>query len=76
MGERRGAAIRIGHLRKEYGNCDYDVRQNISAFDLYQIPFHSEHAVLREVLGGWAFAHEGILAVPGSGLGSQGSYAS
>jgi hypothetical protein len=45
-----------GELSRSYGSCDYDVRQNISAFDLYQIPFHSEHAVLREVLGGWAFS--------------------
>jgi Carboxypeptidase regulatory-like domain len=45
-----------GELSRSYGSCDYDVRQNISAFGLYQIPFHSEHAVLREVLGGWAFS--------------------
>ena len=32
-----------GDLRKEYGNCDYDVRHNLSAFGIYEIPFHSSH---------------------------------
>jgi hypothetical protein len=41
------------------------VRHNISAFGLYQIPFHSTHAVLRHILGGWsvsetAFIHSGL----------------
>ena len=35
-----------GDLRKEYGNCDYDVRHNLSAFGIYEIPFHSSHALL------------------------------
>ncbi|MGO8718438.1 MAG: carboxypeptidase regulatory-like domain-containing protein [Acidobacteriaceae bacterium] len=45
-----------GELSKQYGDCDYDVRHNISAFGLYHIPFHSQHAVLRQLLGGWAFS--------------------
>ena len=45
-----------GELSRSYGSCDYDVRHNISAFGLYQIPFHSSHAVLRQVLSGWAFS--------------------
>jgi hypothetical protein len=45
-----------GELSRSYGNCDYDVRHNISAFGLYQVPFHSRHALLRQVLGGWAFS--------------------
>ena len=45
-----------GELSRSYGNCDYDVRHNISAFGLYQIPFTSRHALLREFLGGWAFS--------------------
>ena len=28
-----------GELSRNYGNCDYDVRQNVSAFGIYQIPF-------------------------------------
>ncbi|MGD0097460.1 MAG: TonB-dependent receptor [Terracidiphilus sp.] len=54
-----------GSLRKEYGNCDYDVRHNLSAFGIYAIPFHSSHRVLRQSLGGWqlsqtAFLHSGL----------------
>jgi hypothetical protein len=54
-----------GSLRKEYGNCDYDVRQNLSAFGIYMIPFHSIHPLLRQMLGGWqmsetAFLHSGL----------------
>jgi Carboxypeptidase regulatory-like domain len=54
-----------GDLRKEYGNCDYDVRHNISAFGIYDIPFHSSHTVLRYMLSGWqvsqtAFLHSGL----------------
>lgn len=45
-----------GELSRSYGNCDYDVRHNISAFGLYQFPFHSHHALLRHALGGWAFS--------------------
>ncbi len=45
-----------GELSRSYGGCDYDVRHNISAFGLYQVPFHSSHALLRQVLGGWAFS--------------------
>lgn len=54
-----------GELSRQYGDCDYDVRHNISAFGLYQIPFHSPHAVLRQIFGGWsvsetAFIHSGL----------------
>jgi hypothetical protein len=50
-----------GELRRQYANCDYDVRHNISAFGLYQIPFHSKHAVLRQMLGGWSFSETAFL---------------
>ena len=54
-----------GDLRKEYGNCDYDVRHNLSAFGIYEIPFHSSNALLRYMLSGWqvsqtAFLHSGV----------------
>jgi len=45
-----------GELSRQYGDCDYDVRHNISAFGIYEIPFRSAHAVLRAVLGGWSFS--------------------
>ena len=34
-----------GSLRPEYGNCDYDVRHNLSAFAVYEIPFRSSQRV-------------------------------
>ena len=54
-----------GDLRKEYGNCDYDVRHNLSAFGIYEVPFHSSHALLRQAFSGWqvsqtAFLHSGL----------------
>jgi hypothetical protein len=54
-----------GSLRREYGNCDYDIRHNLSAFGVYEIPFHSNHRLLNRVLGGWqysetAFLHSGV----------------
>jgi hypothetical protein len=45
-----------GELRRQYASCDYDVRHNVSAEGLYQVPFHSSHAILRQVLGGWSFS--------------------
>ena len=45
-----------GELRRQHGDCDYDVRHNISAFGIYQIPFRSAHAPLRAMLGGWSFS--------------------
>ena len=45
-----------GELSRQYGDCDYDVRHNISAFGIYQIPFRSSHAPLRALLGGWSFS--------------------
>ncbi len=45
-----------GELSRSYGSCDYDVRHNVSAFGLFRVPFHSSHALLRQVLGGWAFS--------------------
>ncbi|MGP8268704.1 MAG: carboxypeptidase regulatory-like domain-containing protein [Terracidiphilus sp.] len=54
-----------GELRRQYGDCDYDVRHNISAFGIYQIPFSSTHALRRDLFGGWslsetAFFHSGL----------------
>ncbi len=54
-----------GSLEKEYGNCDYDIRHNISGFGIYEIPFHSADGVLRRMFGGWqvsqtVFLHSGV----------------
>src|SRR5271157_132470 len=45
-----------GELSRQYGDCDYDVRHNISAFGIYRIPFSSTHALLRTVFSGWSFS--------------------
>jgi hypothetical protein len=50
-----------GELSRQYASCDYDVRHNISAYGLYQVPFHSSHAFLRQMLGGWSFSETGFL---------------
>ncbi len=54
-----------GELRRQYSSCDYDVRHNVSAFGIYQVPFHSSHSVFRQLLEGWslsetAFLHSGL----------------
>ena len=54
-----------GELTREYGDCDYDVRQNLSAFGIFAIPFSSRHAPLRALFRNWsfsqtAFAHTGL----------------
>ena len=50
-----------GELGRQYASCDYDVRHNVSAYGLYQIPFHSKHAALRQIFGGWSFSQTAIL---------------
>ena len=50
-----------GELRRQYASCDYDVRHNISAFGLYQVAFRSNHAVLRQIFGGWSFSETAFL---------------
>ena len=50
-----------GELNRQYASCDYDVRHNISAFGMYQVPFHSRSPVLRQVLGGWSFSETAFL---------------
>ena len=50
-----------GDLRREYGNCDYDIRNNLSAFGVYEVPFHSTHNILNRTLGGWQISQTAIL---------------
>jgi hypothetical protein len=50
-----------GELGRQYASCDYDVRHNISAYGLYQVPFHSSHAILRHIFGDWSFSETAIL---------------
>jgi hypothetical protein len=50
-----------GELRRQYSNCDYDVRHNLSAYGIYQIPFASKHLLLRALLGNWSFSETAFL---------------
>ena len=50
-----------GELSRQYGDCDYDVRHNATAYGMYQVPFASSHALLRAMFGGWSFAETAIL---------------
>jgi hypothetical protein len=54
-----------GELSRQYGNCDYDVRHNVSAFGVYGVPFSSKHKLLRALFRDWslsetAFLHSGL----------------
>jgi hypothetical protein len=62
-----------GELSRQHASCDYDVRQNISAFGVYQVPFHSGSPILRQVFGGWSFSETGFLhaGLPFSVLSQQ-----
>ncbi len=50
-----------GELSRNYSNCDYDVRHNLSAFGLYQIPFRSGHGWLQKALADWSFSETAFL---------------
>ncbi len=80
-----------GDLRRQYGSCDYDVRQNFTAQYLYQLPIKVRSRPLGYALNGWqisgtAFWHSGlpfsVLSAPytanGNGIvqGSGPQYAS
>ncbi|MGC2640029.1 MAG: carboxypeptidase-like regulatory domain-containing protein [Acidobacteriaceae bacterium] len=62
-----------GELRRQYASCDYDVRHDISAFGVYQVPFHSGNRILRQALGGWSFSETAFLhsGLPFSVLSQQ-----
>ena len=50
-----------GELRRQYASCDYDVRHNVSAYGLYQVPFHSGRPILRQIFEGWSISETAIL---------------
>ena len=62
-----------GELSRQHASCDYDVRHNISAFGVYQVPFHSGNPILRQVFGGWSFSETAFLhsGLPFSVLSQQ-----
>ena len=74
-----------GELGRQYGPCDYDVRQNLTAQYVYQLPINFRNHLLGRALNGWqvsgtAFWHSGlpfsVLSAPYSANGNgivQGS---
>jgi len=68
-----------GNLARQYGPCDYDVRQNFTAQYLYQLPIKIRNRTLGGALNGWqisgtAFWHSGlpfsVLSTPYSANGN------
>ncbi len=54
-----------GDLARDYGPCDYDIRQNLSAQYLYQLPLKLKNKTIGYALNGWqvsgtAFWHTGL----------------
>ncbi len=74
-----------GELGRQYGPCDYDVRHNLTAQYVYQLPGKFRNRMLARALNGWqvsgtAFRHSGlpfsVLSAPYSANGNgivQGS---
>jgi hypothetical protein len=74
-----------GALGRQYGPCDYDVRQNFTAQYVYQLPIKVRNRMLAQALNGWQvsgtmFWHSGlpfsVLSAPYSANGNgivQGS---
>jgi len=54
-----------GDLARDYGPCDYDIRNNLNAQYVYQLPVKVQNRLLGYVLNGWqvsgtVFWHSGI----------------
>ena len=54
-----------GQLARNYGPCDYDIRHNLNAQYVYQLPMKAQSRALGFLLNGWqvsgtAFWHSGI----------------
>jgi hypothetical protein len=54
-----------GELARDYGPCDYDIRHNLNAQYVYQLPIHVRNHQLAHALNGWQisgtmFWHSGV----------------
>jgi hypothetical protein len=54
-----------GDLARDYGPCDYDVRNNLNAQYVYELPVKVQNRILGDALNGWqvsgtVFWHSGI----------------
>jgi hypothetical protein len=68
-----------GNLARDYGPCDYDIRNNLNAQYVYQLPIKVRNRLLGQTLNGWqvsgtVFWHSGIpfsvLSTPYSASGN------
>lgn len=65
-----------GQLYRMYGNCDFDVRQDVNGSYVYQLPTFTHSRLLGQVVNGWqvsgdVFLHTGY---PFTALGSGNSH--
>jgi Carboxypeptidase regulatory-like domain len=54
-----------GDLKRDYGNCDYDIRHNFTAQYVYELPIKVANHALGHILNGWqvsgtVFWHSGV----------------
>lgn len=54
-----------GDLSRDYGNCDYDIRHNLTAQYTYELPFKVQDRALGYLVNGWqisgsVFWHSGV----------------
>ena len=54
-----------GDLKRDYGNCDYDIRHNFTAQYVYELPIKVANHTLGHILNGWqvsgtVFWHSGV----------------
>lgn len=54
-----------GLLRRQYGNCDYDIRHNFNAAYVYDLPIRSHRRWVAAIVNGWqvsgtVFRHSGV----------------
>ena len=54
-----------GNLGRQYGNCDYDIRHNVNASYVYELPIRAKTPWVARIVNGWqisgtAFWHSGV----------------
>ena len=60
-----------GDLARDYGPCDYDIRQNLNAQYVYQLPLKFKNRSLAYALNGWQLSGTVFLAQRDSVLGFE-----
>ena len=60
-----------GELARDYGPCDYDIRHNLNAQYVYQLPIRVRNHQLAHALNGWQISGTSVLAQRSSVLGVE-----